>query len=169
MCAHAMPCVALLLTNCRYCALSCCLLQDILRDVYSRGLYEPVPLQPGFTTHGVTPDKMYLLTPDIMVDILKGVSEGSITSHLPAETALDAFGRDTYRVGDQVEILMDADDGLGDEDDDVQQSADPPDFQPLVVLATGVIVDASPVSDTVSKAFKVRRRCAHGRWILQQA
>lgn len=121
-------------------------------------------MQDAFTVHGVTPVTFYLITPDIMVDVLKGVTRGDMTNQLaPTASALDAFGRDTYEVGDWVEILLDQEapgpDALGDDDAEDRPGAESLEFEPLVPLAKGVIVDATPITDGVTKAFKVSTCC----------
>jgi hypothetical protein len=130
-------------------------------------------MQPAFVIHGVAPTRYYLMTPDIMVDVLKGVSKGDMSSQLPAPaTALEAFQRDTYSVGDVVDILLDQDDTLeGDEADNAAAAAagspepEPePDPDPLVVLARGVIEDAEPDPGTVCKAYKVMHVTQH--WLF---
>jgi hypothetical protein len=151
--------------------LAMCGLQPLLAKVYSEGRYAQLPMQPAFNIHGSAPARYYLMTPDIMVDVLKGVSKGDMGSQLPAPaTALEAFQRDTYSVGDVVDILLDQDDTLeGDEADNAAAAGSPepePEAEPdpLVVLAKAVIEDAVPDPGTVCKAYKVMH--VTQRWLF---
>jgi hypothetical protein len=146
-----------------------CGLQRLLAQVYSEGRYTQLPMQPAFAIHGLAPVRYYLMTPDIMVDVLKGVTKGDMSSQLPAAaSALEAFQRDTYSVGDVVDILLDQDDTLeGDEADNAAAAGSPepePDPDPLIVLARGIIQDAEPDPGTVCKAYKVMHVTQH--WLL---
>jgi hypothetical protein len=130
-------------------------------------------MQPAFAIHGLAPERYYLVTPDIMVDVLKGVSKGDMSSQLPAPaSALEAFQRDTYSVGDVIDILLDQD----DTSEGVQEyntaagSPEPepePNPDPLVVLARGMIEDAEPDPGTVCKAYKVMHVTKHWLFTVQ--
>jgi hypothetical protein len=149
-----------------------CGLQGLLAKVYSEGRYAQLPMQPAFVIHGLVPERYHLMTPEIMVDVLKGVSKGDMSSQLPAPaSALEAFQRDTYSVGDVVDILLDQDDTLEGDEADIAAAGSPepepdpdPDPEPLVVLARGVIEDAEPDPGTVCKAYKVMHVTQH--WLF---